>query len=329
MPDLETFIANEIRTAGGQITFERYMELALYHPRWGYYSNRPPIGKDGDFFTNVSVGPLFGRILARQFLKYRNDLGNPPDFQIVEFGGHKGQLRDDVLREAPDLKYRVIEAGDPLPDQLCGCVFSNEFLDAMPVHRIRAVGGRWQEVYVVNREGPNGPFAEATGPLSTPRLARIYDDQPEPRHDGFTVEVNFRALDWMLEIAHRLTKGYVITIDYGHGLTSCYTPHQKEGTLLCYYRHTENKDPFARVGQQDITAHVAFAPLIHNGEKNQLQTISFSDQSQFLLEAGRELFEEIATTNAGKWSSERNQIHQLTHPALMGRTFKVLVQRKI
>src|SRR2546422_11718862 len=92
-------IRAEIARAGGRITFERFMELALYHPQHGYYtSGKGRIGKAGDYFTSVSVGPLFGRMVARQFQRWGIQ-------SVIEVGGHHGQLREDILAAAPELDY--------------------------------------------------------------------------------------------------------------------------------------------------------------------------------------------------------------------------------
>lgn len=317
-----------IAQEGGRTTFERFMELALYHPDHGYYRAKPTIGQTGDFFTSVSVGPLFGRILARQFLKFREELGNPADFQIVEYGGHAGRLRDDVLSDAPGLPYRIVEAGDPQPDTIHGCVISNELLDAFPVHRVRLSGGLWQELYV-EYDFKTDSFRETAGALSTPRLNAILDViQTADLVDGYTTEINLRALDWIRDVAQRLTRGYVITIDYGLERQDYFAPHRKEGTLLCYHQHQENRDPFLRVGRQDMTTHVEFTSLREAGEAAGLETLQFCDQTRFLLDAGRDVIEDIVSRHAGHWSPERNQLHQLMHPGFMGKTFKVLMQRK-
>ena len=322
-------IVGEITSHGGRITFERFMEMALYHPRLGYYTGNSRIGRDGDFFTNVSVGALFGRILAKQFLTFRDELGNPPDFRIVEFGGHHGQLRDDVLREAPDLDYHVIENGDSIPDTISGCVFSNEFLDALPVHRVKVVGGQWQELYVSTQSVNGTPFVEVAGPLSSPLIEAYLRDLPAHLMEGYTTEINLRSWDWMDDIARRLTQGYVLTIDYGHERNNHFAPHRRDGTLLCYHRHTQSANPFEQIGLQDITAHVEFTSLMEQGERSGLETVLFCDQTQYILNAGLKIIESIATGNAGQWSPERNQIHQLMHPSMMGRAFKVMIQRKI
>jgi len=375
-PALIEEICREILRSGNRITFERFMELALYHPQHGYYTSldvpdqdaarsasaphqkpdevdavgragparRSRIGKDGDFFTSVSVGPLFGRLLARQFLQWRKELGTPREFEIVEFGGHRGQLRDDVLAAAPDLRYRVVEVGDSLPDSIVGCVFSNEFLDALPVHRVKVESGEWKEVYVTQassspspsppQRGGEGlgegatPVEETIGPLSSPRLASFLAGLPVDLMEGYTVEINLRAVDWLENIARRLKRGYVLTIDYGYERNEYFAPHHRDGTLLCYCRHTQNANPYQHVGEQDMTSHVEFTSLIEHGKKFGLEPVLFTDQSHYLLQIGESEIAEIAARTAGQLSRERAAIHQLIHPELMGRTFKVLVQRK-
>jgi len=354
-PELARELRREIDASGGRITFERFMDLALYHPQHGYYvAGRERIGKKGDYFTSVSVGPLFGRILAKQFLKFREELGNPSEFEVVEFGGHRGQLRADVLAAAPDLRYRVIEAGDPLPDSIVGCVFSNEFLDALPVHVVQVKDGEWQEVYVRTPNPSPEPFAandsgvsrtrlppegrgaketvprfqEELGPLSTGRLAEFLRDLPVQRMEGYRTEVNLRALDWLSDVAKRLKRGWIVTIDYGYERPEYFAPHHRDGTLLCYHQHTSTPNPYAHVGEQDITAHVEFTSLIEHGKKLGLELVTFTDQSHYLLRVGEAEIAEIVERTAGQPSKERAAIKQLLHPEMMGTTFKVLVQRK-
>jgi len=291
-PELIEAIRAEIARAGGRITFERFMDLALYHPQHGYYtSGRARIGKSGDYFTSVSAGPLFGRILARQFQQWGVT-------EVVEFGGYRGQLRADVLAAAPDLSYRVVEVGDELPHKITGCLFSNEFLDALPVHRVHAE----QEVYVT------ADFQEVLGPMSDKRLPRL------PK--GYRSEFNLRAIDWLEDIARRLERGCILTIDYGFERAEYFAPHHKDGHLQCYYQHTKSNNPYERVGEQDISAHVEFTSLIEHGEKLGLETVLFTTQERYLTNVGEA---EIV--------QDPKAAHQLLH-STMGHEFKVLVQRK-
>ncbi|MGO9528613.1 MAG: class I SAM-dependent methyltransferase [Verrucomicrobiia bacterium] len=322
--DLVREIRRDIDASGGRITFERFMDLALYHAQFGYYTScREKIGKRGDYFTSVSVGPLFGKLLAKQFLSFRKELDNPAEFEIVEFGGNRGQLRADVLTTAPDLRYRIIEAGNPIPDSIVGCVFSNEFLDALPVHVVQVKNGAWQETYV------NADFKESLGPLSTPRVADFLSDLPVQHMEGYRTEVNLRALDWLSDVARRLKHGWVVTIDYGYERPEYFAPHHRDGTLLCYHHHTQSADPYANIGEQDMTAHVEFTSFIEHGKTLGLEPVIFTDQSHYLLQIGEAEIAEIVERTAGQPSKERAAIQQLLHPELMGRTFQVLVQRKV
>jgi SAM-dependent MidA family methyltransferase len=267
------------------------MELALYHPRFGYYTAGPNrIGRAGDFFTSVSVGPLFGRLLARQFQAWGVT-------EVLEIGGQRGQLQQDVLAAAPELNYRVAEVGAELPERIAGCVFSNELIDAFPVHRV--VGDR--EVYVT------GNFTEELGPLSDPRLPRL--------PAGYRSEFNLRALDWLDAIARRLT-GYLLTIDYGFERPEYFAPHHKDGHLQCYYRHTKSGNPYQHIGEQDITAHVEFSSLIEHGQTVGLEPVLFTTQERYLMKLGAA--ELLAAPGAAR---------QLLH-STMGHAFKVLIQRK-
>jgi SAM-dependent MidA family methyltransferase len=232
---------------------------------------------------------LFGRILARQFEQWGVT-------EVTECGGHRGQLRADILAAAPELNYQVIEVGEPLPATLRGVVFSNELLDAFPVHRV--CGDR--ELYVT------GDFTEEPGPLSDPRLPRL--------PAGYRSEFNLRALDWLEDVARRLTESaYILTIDYGFERGEYFAPHHKDGHLQCYYRHTRNDDPYRHIGEQDITAHVEFTSLMeHPG----LETLLFTTQERYLTRIG-----------ADELMADPRQAHQLLH-STMGQAFKVLVQRR-
>ena len=325
-PELVAAIRAEIARAGGRITFARFMDLALYHPRFGYYTGGAArIGRRGDFFTSVSVGPLFGKILAQFFLKLRAESG-AENFAIWEFGGRSGELRADALSVAPDLPWHIIEAGAPLPDEMSGCVFSNELLDALPVHRVQASGGAWREIFVA---ATATGFAEELGPLSDPRLAMALAGLPVAQMEGYRTEINLRAQEWLAQVAARLRRGWVLTFDYGFERGDYFAPHRRDGHLQCYVRHTRHTNPFVNIGAQDITAHVDFSAIMEAGRALGLETVQFCEQGKFLLEAGAEVIRDIVERDAGQPSPERNAIHQLLHPAHMGRVFKALLQQKI
>lgn len=317
-PAIKAAVVEAIRLHG-PLTFAAFMELALYHPQLGYY-RRPRIGRDGDYYTAASVGPVWGRIWARYF---RRMMGTG-DRQLYEFGGNTGAFRADVLAECPELNHRIIEAGDPMPDAMAGIVFSNELIDALPFHRLRMRDGAPREVFIAMNE--QGGLVESEGDPSPGASGFGFPASALP--DGWEFEVRPAAEAWIRAVASRLMGGFVITVDYGCTHDEYFAKPRPEGTWRTYFRHTQTGDALANIGEQDITADVDFTSFIAAGEAAGLETILFQDQSRALLDIGRDVIGEIVARDAGRPSKERNALHQLLHPSLMGRRFKVLIQRK-
>lgn len=360
-PELIAAIASEIASFG-PIPFVRFMELALYHPRFGYYMREPEdgaerIGWNGDYYTSSDVHPILGRALARQAEQVDRLLGEPDPFTVVEAGPGKGLLARQFLtacaNEFPSLRERLryvlierspamrerqrqnvtpwlnepdklswVDGPDELlPDSVTGMWFSNELLDAFPVHRLRVRNGLVQEVYVDYRDGE---FVECLHPLSTDALAahlqRLNPDWP----DGYRTEVNLEALNWIKQVAHRIHRGIVLTIDYGHTAQDLYGPERKNGTFLCYSRHSINETPFLRVGLQDMTAHVDFSSLASAGEAEGLHVTGFTNQLSFLMGLG---VEKMVAELEPESPAFRSALH-LLKPNGMGGIFKVLIQHK-
>ncbi|MDT8419990.1 MAG: SAM-dependent methyltransferase [Desulfuromonadales bacterium] len=359
-PALRALLSDLIAERGG-ISFAHFMEQCLYHPEYGYYTSaRTRIGKEGDFFTSSSVHALFGRLIARQLDQMWQLLGCG-EFTVAEQGAGEGHLCGDILdaaaEEFPDfyacLNYRIIEIS---PDHqqrqaanltshlragrvewcsfddlqgMQGCFLTNELVDAFPVHLVEKRAGEVLEVFVVN--GDQG-FAEELRPPSTARIAdyhRLVGLQPA---EGNRSEVNLAALDWMKEVAATLSRGFVMTIDYGHQAEELMAPYRKTGTLLCYHRHQTSEDPFQRVGCQDITAHIDFTALQRIGEQQGLRKLYFGEQYRFLMGLG--FFEALVELQAREPDPQKAQALRMTLKNLilpeggMGESFKILVQGK-
>ncbi len=363
-PELIIAIKEEIARKG-PIPFVRYMEMALYHPRYGYYASPgEKIGWKGDYYTSSSVHPVFGELIAKQMLQMlavcsQGDVSNPQEtFTIVEMGAGKGTLCFDILnyikREVPAvfdrLQYVIIEESrwlrdkqtewlrpvfsgrirweDEIPSDLVGVVFSNELLDAFPVHRLRVKEDTIEEICV---DWENGSFVEVLRPPSSPRLRR-YLSRLDVRFERATeLEINLRARDWMRQMGQALSQGFVMTIDYGYPAEELYSPRRPKGTFLCYHQHKTNEEPYVRVGEQDMTAHVDFTSLKRCGEEVGLSCLGFTDQGHFLMGLG------IAEKMAGPadrmdQSPEARKtflaMKRLMAPGEMGKVFKILIQRK-
>lgn len=346
------------------ITFADYMNLVLYHPQQGYYSSgHVNIGSQGDFFTASSLGADFGELLTEQFWEMAEILGFPEPFNLVEVGAGSGVLASDILHclsnKYPDfyktINYLIIEESQGLICQqkkqlkdhdkitwkswqevadgsIIGCIFSNELIDAFPVHKIVIQNNTLKEVYVTFTDNQ---LQEVFGEFSTPQLTDYFklvdidlttNDYPE----NYQTEVNLKALDWLKIVSQKLKRGYLLTIDYGYSAAKYYHPQRYRGTLNCYYQHRHHHNPYVNLGKQDITAHVDFTALEKQGQLLGLETLGLTKQGLFLMALG--LGDRLSALSNGQYSlsdvlTRRDALHQLIDPTGLG-GFQVLIQTK-
>ena len=348
-----------------RITFAQYMDLILYDQQYGYYSSGiGSIGSQGDFFTSSSLGKDFGELLAIQFAQMWHRLGCPNPFYLVEMGAGNGELAQDLLNFWQDnhslisaLKYVIIEQSPALieqqqqllqsfnncalswktwsdiaPEGIEGCFFSNELVDAFPVHLVTKKDANLQEVYVTLDEGN---LTETIGSISTEKLGTHFaeigiDLQHENYPEGYRTEVNLHTSSWLETISRKLKRGYVLTIDYGYTADKYYRPARNQGTLQCYYQHRRHSNPYVNLGYQDLTAHVDFTTLENQGNLHNLKSIGFTQQGLFLMALG--LGDRLNELSSGKYNVQeifkrRDALHQLIDPAGLG-GFGVLIQGK-
>lgn len=344
----------------GKMAFPAFMHNCLYHSSLGYYmTERQRIGRSGDFFTSSSVHVLFGTLVARQIAQMWQIIGND-GFVLVEQGGGEGHLALDILdtfqREFPQryarLNYWMVETSpihverqrmllhkhhervawfspDSLPS-FTGCLLSNELLDALPVHIVEECDGHLLELYV---DCQNGELVETLGELSTSAIEEHFAWLGLRPLAGARAEVNLAALRWLEESAARLERGFILTIDYGHPAAELYAPWRRNGTLMCYHRHTSSENPLERCGEQDITSHVDFTALQLRGAELGLENLYFAEQYRFLIALG--FVEELLQLQARETDERRAQALRMTLKHLimpesggMGEAFKVLIQAK-
>jgi SAM-dependent MidA family methyltransferase len=310
--ELTGLIRRRIQDEGPQ-PFAWFMEQALYHPEHGYYSSdRAAIGRQGDYFTNVSVGPLFGQLLAIQFAEIWDRLGQIEHFQIVEQGAHHGEFAHDALeflqRRFPGffsaVSYRIVEPFPKLQhrqsqtlsefadrvqwrrsiDELepfTGVHFSNELLDSMPIN----LDGK-----LVALDGDKFVFVDSQAMQTT----------------------NQSQVDWVRSVAMKLNRGFVLAIDYG------FTKSEFREVLQVRSRHRLLDSPFEQIGSADMTAHINWTEIAHAGEKNGLRPIGFADQHHFLTGVVASFPEIIAEEKS------KRALQTVLHPEMLGRSFQVL-----
>lgn len=317
---LTELLRDEIRR-DGPIPFSRFMEAALYHPEHGYYRrSRDPFGKSGDFFTAEQLQPVFGILVATRVRALREKMGAPEDFTVVELGA----AREEMRAAFGEFRYVPVDVSrGELPDGFTGVLFTNEFFDALPVEVAVCRGGVLRELRV-GWSGSRFEWVEA-GPVS-PEVEDYVRRYLGSREEGDIVEANLEALRWMERIAKALTRGYVLTIDYGY--TRRESARFSQGTLMSYRRHTALEDVLDDPGGRDITAHVCFTALEEHGSTVGLETVRFETLARMLLDTGEP--DHFAAALGGDTEAERQRRTLQLKTLLfgMGETFRVLLQRK-
>lgn len=344
-------IAQEIARQG-RITFHEFMDLALYAPEVGYYMRRlGGIGPEGDYLTSPEIHPAFGTLLCAQFDEMWRSLGRPSNFWLIEGGPGTGYFACDVLttadvafpRFARALRVALIERSNTLQARQAaklarwdervqwidalgtgmepfgpGCVFANELLDALPVHRVIMQQEGLREQYVA---GP-GPFQTLEGDLSTSALRGQIGDGGGRMEIGHLGEVNLEAGPWVKRAANLLDRGYLLLLDYGETAPSLYGARHPRGTLRCYWHHTMNEEPFLRIGLQDITAHVDLSAVARAALREGLGLLGATTQQRLLLRLGiGELAERVEerVTLRSEQRAHRASLRLLTEEAGLGR----------
>ena len=331
-PEGDFFTSPHLGADFGELLAEQFVQM------WEILGRSIP-------FTLLELGAGQG-LLAADILEYVYQhhpvFFNALEYVIVE---RSAALRQEQQQRLQDLLPSAKANNEKLPVRwssleeiparsITGCCFSNELVDALPVHQFVIQGGQLREIYVTTSNGSN--FEEVIGEPSTPLLAEYFDlvkiELPSSAYpDGYRSEVNLVALDWLSMIANRLQRGYLLTIDYGYPARRYYNPARQQGTLQCYYRHRRHDNPYIHIGRQDITAHVDFTALELWGELCGLHNIGFTEQGLFLMALG--LGDRIAALSTSGHQSiqqllqRREALHQLIDPLGLG-GFGVLVQSK-
>ena len=348
---LQALIANEIQSHDNWMSFNDYMQLALFAPQLGYYTGGShKIGSAGDFVTAPSLTPLFGLTLARQIEPVlRQSAGN-----VYEFGAGTGELavsllaglQPDALQHyyimdvSPELKQRQLALIrektpqhadkvvflDSLPDAFDGVIIGNEVLDAMAseVMRWTENGIEQMGVSIVDDQ-----FAWTQRPVSDERiLAEALRIQPDKQ--PYTSELHLNQTAFIATLAQKLVRGAIIMIDYGFDEAQYYHPQRSMGTLIGHYRHHVVDDPFFWPGLMDLTCHVNFTAMAQAAVDNGLDLIGYTSQAHFLFNLGitEVLLAEHPDVNSKAYLQAASAMQKLVAPHEMGELFKVIAMGK-
>ncbi len=319
------------------VTFAQFMEHCLYDPSDGYYtSGRQVFGRSGDFYTSPYTHRFFAETVADACAAYLETLESEPrnKLHLIEYGAGTRLLGEQLTRRLqtahPELARRVeyipidVQYGR-LPERVNGVVFSNEFFDALPVHRVRVREGKIREIYV--RLGQT--IREEEGDPSDARIEEFMRAGFPEWVEGWEYEVNLRMIEVLEQMDRALDHGYAITVDYGFQRNDYARVPRAAGTIMSYYRHQPVQDPYLRPGEQDITAHVNFDMLIERASALGWKSERLQTQREFLMRWGlaqRLLEEEQEGLLNTARIEERFGLKALLLPGGISDTMKVLVQ---
>lgn len=344
------FICNKINNHQGKISFSKFMELVLYSPNLGYYSNPTrKIGSEGDFITAPTISPLFAQTIAIQLAELLPQTAS----NIYEFGAGTGILAAELLNSLKNNinHYYIIEISkelsnrqqqyiqkhavnhahrvtwlEQLPEEFDGILIGNEVLDAMPVERIRKhQNGSFERAYIGYKHKGFYLDYQEINDNHLLELANLYYP-PTLLEETYTSELHPTQHAFIKTLAQKLKRGAMIWIDYGFDAKQYYHPQRNDGTLIGHHRHHTIHDIFYRIGFTDLTTHINFTDIAQAGCDEHLDLIGYTNQATFLFNLGLlDLLEkQYPNPQTPEYFQAAHAIQQLTNPHEMGELFKVI-----
>ncbi|MEC7380720.1 MAG: SAM-dependent methyltransferase [Pseudomonadota bacterium] len=336
MDKIEKIIKENIIKRGA-IPVSEFIEIAMNEPEYGYYVSQKPIGSAGDFITAPEISQIFGEIIGVWAFDYFQRLNLSCDFQVIDLGGGRGTLLQDISRinKNKNTKYGFLEINKHLIKEqkskisqsshykdiseipnLPTLFIGNEFLDVFPIKQFKKEGKNWKEVFIK---------------LENNKLRFCLRDieNKEVFNDAIKIippEANFFELNLLLDyfisnIGEFLKKnnGIAIFIDYGY--VSGY------GNTLQSIKNHKSVDPLSLPGEVDLTAHVNFSQVIYSANKNDMDYFGPTSQRSFFIKMGAlkrlEKLLEKSKTKKNKDNLELG-IKRIIEKNQMGELFKVI-----
>ena len=309
--------------SNGFVTFDQFVEIALYNPDFGYYqADRKRVGRDRstDFFTASSMKQAFGPILLEAGINLLEQSGfNPSDAKWIEIGAEpEAALLEGIAN--PFLDTQTIRVGEELNLDGPLVVFSNELFDAQPFHSVIHKNGSWRERGVqIDPQGIGFADREIISPLIQPAV----DALPKVAPEGYTVDLPLEATNLLDRISQKPWNGAFIAFDYGKTWKALsYDTHQ--GTARGYRNHQQVPNLLDAIGEQDLTCHICWDWLETVLRQNHFQSIELESQESFVLKRAPSFVKKAFAAGPGFGSQAKNQLRQLIHPSLMGQKFQAI-----
>jgi len=349
---LKTKIIQSIVAAGGWISFNRFMEFALYDADFGYYSGSlRKFGEEGDFVTASEISSFFAKALCIQFKEIFQSL----DKNIIEIGAGSGkfaleviqsleadsesinhyfileisqslrkQQYDLLIEQLPSNLFNKVQWINEIPKKYEGIIFCNELLDAFPIDLIKKTLGNYFQ---------KGVGVENSEFIWKDKLIddlSVYDQvNLESLPDNYLIEHSIHIKNWINQINQSFSKGILLIIDYGFNDKEYFHDQRAQGTLMCHFKHYAHDNPLIHLGIQDITSHINFSFVARETSKLGLHVKGFISQANFLINCGiLDLLEKVNIEDRALYMKSVSEIQKLLSPAEMGDLFKVMAIEK-
>ena len=349
---LKTKIIQFIHSSHGWISFDSFMEHALYDPKFGYYTGTlRKFGEKGDFVTASEISSFFAKTLCIQFKEIFQSVAR----NIIEIGGGSGQFALQVIQSLtsdnehinhyfileishslrrqqyellinhlPSHLFSKIQWIEEIPEEFEGIIFCNEFLDALPVDLIKKESGKYYQKGVGVENDLFIWKDKSIEDISSYEQATL-----ENLPDNYLIEHSFHIKSWLNKMSQSLNKGIVLIIDYGFNQTEYFHEQRSQGTLMCHFKHYAHDNPLIQIGIQDITTHVNFSYVAREASKSGLNIAGYISQANFLINCGiLNLLETVNLENRALYMQSVMEVQKLLSPSEMGDLFKVLILEK-
>ncbi|MFU8849251.1 MAG: SAM-dependent methyltransferase [Opitutales bacterium] len=324
MPEIKQSVLDLIgeQCAEAPVSYRDFIELALYAEDCGYYRRdtlRVGRSQDRDFYTAESLGKVFARLVvgaAEQLLGPEQTARSC----FIEIAAEPGQSLLDALPSHPFAGTQVIRQGEPITASGPVVIFANEWLDALPFHRLVFQDGRWQERGVIFEEGK---LRERLLKKPSPAVCEAIQNLPTEIETGYQLDLPLEAEAALGRLVAQDWSGLLLLFDYGKTWQALMQDCPK-GTARTFYRQEAGNDLLDRPGEKDITCDICWTPLATLLEKAGFGSITLESQESFLVQRAAQTAESIVTDSAGQFSPDRQTLMELIHPANMGQRFQVL-----
>ncbi len=349
---LKTKIIQFIHSSHGWISFDSFMEHALYDPKLGYYTGTlRKFGEKGDFVTASEISSFFAKTLCIQFKEIFQSVAR----NIIEIGGGSGQFALQVIQSLtsdnehinhyfileishslrrqqyellinhlPSHLFSKIQWIEEIPEEFEGIIFCNEFLDALPVDLIKKESGKYYQKGVGVENDLFIWKDKSIEDISSYEQATL-----ENLPDNYLIEHSFHIKSWLNKMSQSLNKGIVLIIDYGFNQTEYFHEQRSQGTLMCHFKHYAHDNPLIQIGIQDITTHVNFSYVAREASKSGLNIAGYISQANFLINCGiLNLLETVNLEDRALYMQSVMEVQKLLSPSEMGDLFKVLILEK-